>query len=350
VFETGIFKTAALKFRLLSGNRIASVSKLGSAVFGRLAFALLLVAATFASFNVTSARAESLKLVATTSIVGDVVRSIAADRASVTILMGPGVDPHLYRQTQADIAAMAQADAVFWNGLYLEAQLEEFLKRLEQRTNVIAIAEAVPSEFLIEHPDYPGRYDPHVWMDPQLWRHAVLATRDALILLDPAGEEVFTANAELYLAGLDELAAYADTVLASVADEQRVLISAHDAFSYFGRAYDFEVLGIQGISTESEAGLKHIADLVDVIVERRIGAVFVETSVSDRSIRSLLEGVAARGLSVPIGGELYSDALGAPGSYEGTWIGMIDSNVTTITRALGGTAPASGMNGHLSAS
>jgi manganese/zinc/iron transport system substrate-binding protein len=184
-------------------------------------------------------------------------------------------------------------------------------------------------------------------MDPTLWREVVLNVRDALIEVAPDREEAFRANAEAHLAEVDALATYAAEVLASVPEEARVLVTAHDAFNYFGRAYDFDVVGIQGISTESEAGLRRIAELVDMLVERRIGAVFVETSVSDRNIRALVEGAAAEGHTVEIGGELYSDAMGAPGTYEGTYVGMIDHNVSTIARALGGDVPAGGMQGLL---
>ena len=173
--------------------------------------------------------------------------------------------------------------------------------------------------------------------------------RDALIAADPANADAYHANAESFLAELETLSDYATQSLSTVPEAQRVLVTAHDAFNYFGRAYGFEVLGIQGISTDSEAGLSRIAELVDVLVERNVAAVFVESSVSDRNIRALIEGAAARGHAVQIGGELYSDAMGDPGTYEGTYLGMIDHNVTVITRALGGAAPERGMAGRLSA-
>jgi manganese/zinc/iron transport system substrate-binding protein len=175
----------------------------------------------------------------------------------------------------------------------------------------------------------------------------VLNVRDALIEVHPEGEETFTANADAYLETLRDLARYTTEVLSSVPAESRILLTSHDAFNYFGNAYGFEVVGIQGISTESEAGLQRIAELVDMLIERDIRAVFVETSVSDRNIRALVEGARARGHEVIIGGELYSDAMGEPGTYEGTYVGMIDSNATTIARALGGEAPDTGMQGLL---
>ncbi|MFH1806971.1 MAG: zinc ABC transporter substrate-binding protein [Pseudomonadota bacterium] len=311
---------------------------------------LILATALILTGIVTGTGASSAKpldVVASTSMIGDAARQVAGDRATITTLMGPGIDPHSYRQTRSDIAAMARADLVLWHGLYLEAQLEEFFMDLGKRRKVVAVGEAVPIENLLSHADYNGRYDPHVWMNPELWSHVVNAVRDALIEADPDGADLYTANAKRHLAELDDLSAYAKNVLASIPSTSRVLLTAHDAFNYFGRAYDFDVEGIQGISTVSEAGLRRIEELVDMIVNRKIAAAFVESSVSDRNIRALIEGANARGQAVSIGGTLYSDAMGDPGTYEGTYIGMIDHNVTVITRALGGTAPATGMQGKL---
>ena len=287
---------------------------------------------------------ERLDVVATTGMVADAAREVGGDLVDVQNLMGPGVDPHAYRQTRTDIVAMADADLVLWNGFYLEAQMEDFLLELGEGQPVVAVAEAVPENLLIGHEDYEGRFDPHLWMNPNLWSRVVVNIRDALIEAHPEGEETFTANADAYLAELGDLARYTTEVLSSVPVESRVLLSAHDAFNYFGNAYGFEVVGIQGISTESEAGLQRIAELVDMLVERDIRAVFVETTVSDRNIRALIEGAAARDHEVIIGGELFSDAMGEPGTYEGTYIGMIDHNATTIARALGGQAPEDGMS------
>jgi manganese/zinc/iron transport system substrate-binding protein len=187
-------------------------------------------------------------------------------------------------------------------------------------------------------------------MNPNLWSRVVVTIRDAMIAARPEAEATFRANAEAHLAELGELARYTTNVLASVPAESRVLLTAHDAFNYFGSTYGFEVVGIQGISTESEAGLARIAELVDLLVSRDIRAVFVETSVSDRNIRALIEGAAAQGHEVVIGGELFSDAMGEPGTYEGTYLGMIDHNATVIARALGGEAPDRGMAGRLTGS
>lgn len=317
-----------------------------------IAAALVLTAAA-AWFSAADRAAEAedgrLDVVATTSMIGDAARIIAGERAQVTHLMGEGIDPHTYRQTRSDVVRLGQADLVLWNGLYLEAQLENLLLDLGRRQPVVAVAEALPEEVLLESEEYPGRFDPHVWMDAGLWSDVVGAIRDALIEQDPGGAEDYMANAEAYLDRIAALDAYARTVLRTVPEGARALVTAHDAFQYFGRAYDFEVIGIQGISTESEAGLREIEDLVSLIVERGIAAVFFESSVSDRNVRALVEGARARGHEVIVGGELFSDAMGAPGTYEGTYLGMIDHNVTTITRALGGEAPELGMNGRLKA-
>ncbi|MEM7444010.1 MAG: zinc ABC transporter substrate-binding protein [Pseudomonadota bacterium] len=309
---------------------------------------MLAVAALAVGLNGMAA-AEPLRIVATTSMIGDSAQRVAGDRAEVVALMGPGVDPHAYRQTRSDIANVVGSDLVLWHGLYLEAQMEEFFLDLGARMPVVAVGEGVSEDQLLSHDDYAGRYDPHVWMDPDLWPQVVVTIRDALIEIDPKGETVYRANAEEYLQSISDLADYAQSVLGSIPEDQRVLISAHDAFNYFGNAFDFDVVGIQGISTEAEAGLRRIEDLVSLLVENEISAVFVESSVSDRNIRALIEGAAARGHEVAIGGQLFSDAMGQPGTYEGSYIGMIDHNATTITRALGGDAPEQGMQGRLGA-
>ena len=313
-------------------------------------FARYLAALAIALFVAAGvANAKPLNVVATTSMIADAARQVAGDRAEVTALMGPGVDPHSYRQTRSDIAALARANLVLWHGLYLEAQLEEFFLDLGKRRNVVAVGEAVAREKLLSHADYEGRFDPHVWMDPKLWETVVYAVRDALIATDPDGEATYNANADAHVAEIEKLVDYMTSVTATVPKQSRVLLTAHDAFSYFGRGYDFDVLGIQGISTESEAGLRRVEELVDTIVERKISAVFVESSVPERNVRALIEGASARGQDVTIGGTLYSDAMGDPGTYEGTYIGMIDHNATLITRALGGDAPEDGFQGKLAA-
>lgn len=289
----------------------------------------------------------TLSIVTTTGMIADAARVVGGDLVEVQALMGPGVDPHAYRQTRSDIVATARADVVLWHGLYLEAQLEDFLLDLTETNTVVPVAEALDRATLIASEDYTDQFDPHVWMNPELWRGVVQEISATLSESNPDGADVFAANAADYDDQITALADYSQTVLNTVPLDARVLLTAHDAFNYFGAAYGFEVVGIQGISTESEAGLQRIGELVDLLVERNIGAVFVESSVSDRNIRALIEGAAAQGHEVVIGGELFSDAMGPDGTYEGTWIGMIDHNVTTIARALGGEVPEAGMQGAL---
>jgi manganese/zinc/iron transport system substrate-binding protein len=287
------------------------------------------------------AMAAEPSVIATTGMIADAARRLTG--ATVPSILGPGMDPHAHRPTRSDILALSRADVILWHGLNLEAQFAEVIAELAPKKTVVALAEALPKELLLSDPDYPDRPDPHVWMDPAIWQQVVAEAGRAL---SAAGFDT-AANGTAYAEEVAALGTYSAEVLATVPAEARVLVTAHDAFAYFGRAYGWQVEGIQGISTESEAGLVRIAELVDMLVQRRIGAVFVESSVSDRSVRALIEGAAAQGHTVTIGGELYSDAMGPDGSYEGTWIGMIDHNVTTIARALGGTAPEKGMSGRL---
>jgi manganese/zinc/iron transport system substrate-binding protein len=295
------------------------------------------------------AQTQPLSVVATTGMIADAARQVGGDLVEVKALMGAGVDPHSYRQTRSDIVALSRADVVLWHGLYLEAQLEELLLKLGKRQTVVAVGEAVPVEDRIAHEDYEGRFDPHVWMVPALWTHVVNEVVRTLSEARPDAAATFEANAARHIEEITALGVYKAERLATIPAASRVLLSAHDAFGYFGAAYGFEVVGIQGISTESEAGLERIRTLVDMLVARDIRAVFVESSVSDRNIRALIEGAAAKGHEVQVGGELFSDAMGEPGTYEGTYIGMIDHNATTIARALGGEAPARGMQGKLAA-
>lgn len=295
----------------------------------------------------TPNRAEAkLTVVTTIAQIAEPLREIAGDRAEVTSLMGEGVDPHLYRPTRTDMVKLTRADIVFWNGLDLEAQMEEALERLATTRPVISIAEALAGDRLLP---WDGKaHDPHIWMDPALWRAAIGHAVEVLKRHDPDGGTAIQANADAYFSRLDQLDAYAAKAIASIPVNARILVTAHDAFGYFGRRFDLEVLGIQGISTENEAGLRKIEEMVAILVDREVPAVFVETSVSDRNVRALVEGARAREHAVRLGGRLYSDAMGPAGTYEGTYIGMIDHNVTTIVRALGGTAPERGHIGRMS--
>ena len=297
----------------------------------------------------TQAQAEGpLNVVATIGMVGNVVENVAGDRTQVTTLMGAGVDPHLYKATRSDIAKMLRADVVFYNGLLLEGKMTDALVRVATKGKpVFAVTELIEESYLLQPDGFEGHFDPHVWMDPTAWTKTVQVISARLSELDPGNAEKFGKQAAAYTAKLESLDAYSQKVLDSIPASQRVLVTAHDAFNYFGKRYNFEVMGIQGISTESEAGLKRIEELVGVLVERKIPAVFVESTIPRRSVEALIAGAEARGHKVVIGGELFSDAMGAPGTYEGTYLGMIDHNVTTIARALGGSAPERGLNGQL---
>ncbi len=287
-------------------------------------------------------------VVCTVGMVTDVVRRVAGDRAEVAGLLGEGVDPHLYKPTRTDVSRLMGADIIFYNGLLLEGKMTDALIRAATAgRKVHPVTELLDEQYLMEPEEFAGHYDPHVWMDPRAWERTISVVRDKLSEADPGGAASFATRAAAYAADLRALDEYAVRALSTVPEHQRVLVTAHDAFNYFGRRYGYEVVGIQGISTESEAGVQDIERLVSLIVERRIPAVFVESTVAERNIRALVAGAAARGHEVKIGGSLFSDAMGAPDTYEGTYIGMIDHNVTTIARALGGDAPERGMNGRL---
>lgn len=290
---------------------------------------------------------KTYQVVATTGMVADIVRQVAGDKAKVEGLIGEGVDPHLYKPTRADVARLTEGDIIFYSGLLLEGKMTDVLENLAKDKPVHAVTSSIDKAFLLEPPEFEGHPDPHLWMDVQGWMKAVNVVTQALAEYDPPNAEYYKSNASAYLAQLELLDKYAKECFATIPQESRVMVTAHDAFNYLGRAYDIEVIGIQGISTESEAGLGDLNKLVDTLVNRKISAVFVETSVADKNVRALIEGAKARGFEVKVGGELFSDAMGPSGSYEGTYIGMIDSNVTTIVRALGGDAPEKGLNGKL---
>lgn len=317
------------------------------------ALKLICLAALIILAIVPGARAERFKgpypykVAATTGMVADIVRNVAGNRASVEQIIGAGVDPHQYTPARGDIAILARSDVIFYSGLMLEGRMSDVLVKISRSRPVYAVTELIPEDYVLAKSS--GHPDPHVWMDVQGWSLAAQAVGESLAEFDPLHAAEYRQQAKEYRERLEALDAYAAKVLATIPKDQRAMITAHDAFQYMGRAYGLEVLGIQGISTESEAGLKRINELVDLIVERDVPAIFVETSVSDKNVRALIEGAASRGHRVVIGGELFSDAMGEAGTYEGTYIGMIDHNATTIARALGGEAPAGGMQGKLAA-
>lgn len=279
---------------------------------------------------------DRLRVVATTGPIGDAVQAIAGDRVVLHTLLGPGIDPHTYIATESDLFALQEARLILYNGLHLEANLERVFQAIKRSGTipVVAVAEAVPVEMRLRWEDDEKAYDPHVWHDPQRWRYAVIAIRDALIDLDPAGRAVYQQRSEQYLNDLQALDADLRALAEQVPPERRILVTAHDAFNYFGQAYGFRVEAVQGISTASEASAATIRDLTTLVVTERIPAIFVETSVSPRTIEAVQSAARAAGHEVRVGGELYSDSLGDANGPAGTYFGMMRHNMQTIVAAL----------------
>lgn len=274
----------------------------------------------------------TLDIVATTSLIADLVEAVGGEQVNVEGLMGPGVDPHLYKASEGDVSRMARADVLFYTGLHLEGKMVDVLDRLGDRA--FAVTDPIPRERLLAPPEYEGNHDPHVWMDVALWAEAARFVGETLAELDPTHAEAYRQRAAQYVEDLQVLDAWVEAQAARVPEGQRVLVTAHDAFNYFGRAYGFEVRGLQGLSTATEAGTADVQALAAFVAERQIPAMFVESSISPRSIEAVREAVRARGFEVRIGGNLYSDALGGAGSGAETYEGMIRHNVTTLVEAL----------------
>ena len=271
---------------------------------------------------------------ATTSMIADLAKNVGGDHVRVTGLMGPGVDPHLYKASEGDIERLGSARLILYNGLNLEGKMGDLLVRMSRTRPTVQVTEGVPESLLRAPPEFAGHYDPHLWFDVSLWRRAVDRARDALIEVDPAHRADYERNAAVYGDSLGALHDWVRETIATIPRGQRVLVTAHDAFGYFGRAYDLDVVGLQGISTVSEFGLADVRRLVDLIVSRRVKAVFVESSVPRRNIDAVVEGCRSRGHEVKVGGTLYSDAMGPAGTPDGTYLGMVRANVRTIVEAL----------------
>ncbi len=286
--------------------------------------------------------------VATVGMVADMVRAVGGEHVVVEQMLGAGVDPHLYKATRDDVRLILKADLVFYNGLFLEGKMFDILRKVSQTRPVFAVADGLDQQRLVGDSESEHHYDPHIWMDVAFWSQGIDEVLARLSEYDPQHSTEFRRNAEQYREELHKLDAYAKTTLATIPKAKRIFLTSHDAFHYFGRAYGLEVMGIQGISTESEAGLRRVNELVDLIVNKNVPAVFFESSVPQRSIEAIVAGSAARGHHVEILGPLYSDAMGNAGTYEGTYVGMIDHNVTLVARGLGGNAPARGSQGKLS--
>lgn len=275
-----------------------------------------------------------VKVVATTGMLYDAVVNIGGDFVDAQAIMGPGIDPHLYKATQGDLKKFNQADLVIYNGLFLEGKMSEILKKYSRQKPVVAAAESVPEELLIAAAAYENAYDPHVWFDVNRWKYVVQSIAKSLSAHDTAHAEAYYANSQRYLSQLDSLDQFVKSKISEVPQQQRILVTAHDAFVYFGDAYGMRVEGLQGISTVADFGLRDVAELIDLIIENNIKAIFVETSVSEKSIQAVVTGCQEKGHQVVIGGSLYSDAMGNWGTEEGTYIGMFRKNVEVIVNAL----------------
>lgn len=276
-----------------------------------------------------------LQIVTTTSMITDMVREIGGNAVIVKGLMGAGVDPHLYKASESDVNKLFQADMVVYNGLHLEGKLVEVFENMEhQHVVMVAISDTIDRNNLISSELFASNYDPHIWFDISIWKTTSAYVAGKLEVSDPANRGLYRINLIKYLARLDSAERIITSIINELKIEDRILITAHDAFNYFGKAYGFEVLGLQGISTATEAGVQDVQKLTDIIVERGVKAVFIESSVPKRNIEALQEAVLSKGFNVKIGGVLYSDALGNPGTVEGTYTGMFIYNVNTIVAAL----------------
>lgn len=319
-----------------------------------IAASLLLVVVTGCSENGAAGDANAkrpLKIIATTGMVADLVKHVVGDCGEVVSLMGPGVDPHLFKPLLQHVRKMNDADVIFYSGLMLEGRMQDAIAQANTpKRPAIAVTqklEQLDKDFLRSPPEFQGHYDPHVWMDVKAWARCMDQIVETLSAVDPKNAETFRENATNYAAELTTLDDYVRKSIESIPRPQRVLVTAHDAFGYFGRAYGIDVRSVQGVTTESEAGVRDINRLVEFLVQSKIPSIFVESSVSEKNLRAVIEGAKSRGVEIKVGAELFSDAMGEEGTYEGTYIGMIDHNATKIARALDGEAPERGLHGRL---
>ncbi len=299
-----------------------------------LIFLSMTVASCTSPIATTDLTTRQIRVTTTVGMISDVAHNVGGERVQVTGLMGAGVDPHLYKPSVGDVAKLDQADIISYGGLELEGRMTDMLEKLGRRKPVFAVSESIPRNMLRHPPEFNGAYDPHIWFDVRLWQYAVREIRDQLIALDPHSRSIYERNAADYLRQLDQLDQYVRDQSATLPADRRVLITAHDAFGYFGDAYGFDVRGLQGLSTASEAGAADVQQLAQFIADRQIKAVFVESSVPQATIQAVQKAVQARGWNVAIGGELFSDAMGNAGTVEGTYIGMVRHNIDIIVGAL----------------
>lgn len=294
-------------------------------------FSLFLAACSDSSSSQASSNEGKIKIVTTIAQIGNPLSVIGGDRVEVESLMGPSVDPHLYNATHSDITKIEKADLVFYNGLNLEANMVEIFNKIGKTKPVLAVGETISEELLLYDED--NNIDPHIWFDIDLWKQAIEAAVEELKEYDPDEAEFFEENKQAYFAELDELKKEAEKLL-EIPESKRILVTAHDAFGYFGNAYDMKVVGLQGLSTDSEIGVSDIQETIDIVAEYQVPAVFVESSISEDSINAVIEGAKSKGIDLALGGELFSDAMGEAGTEEGTYIGMYRHNVNTIYGAL----------------
>lgn len=275
-----------------------------------------------------------LHIVTTTGIIADTASRVAGQHARIEALMGPGVDPHLYKASESDVRRLTGAELILYNGLHLEGKMGDILTKMARNKPVAQVTETIPQDRLREPPELAGQYDPHVWFDVSMWKQTLTPIAQELARLDPEHAREYEANAAAFRTELDELDAWVQQQIGTIPPDQRVLVTAHDAFGYFGRRYGMEVIGIQGISTLSEAGLHDVDRVISLILEKKVKAIFIEASVPRRTVEAVQAGARARGHQVAIGGQLFSDSLGAAGTPEGTYVGMVRANVSTIVKAL----------------
>jgi manganese/zinc/iron transport system substrate-binding protein len=278
-----------------------------------------------------------VKVVTTTNFITDTVRQIGGNRVSVRALMGPGVDPHLYKASAGDVAALRDADVIFYGGLFLEAKMEEVFREIGENRPVYSVAGSIPAARLLRAPagaSSEEEFDPHVWFDPSLWRYAALAVRDGLTEVDPEGEATYRRNARRFLADIERLDRQTRRRLAAIPERRRVLVTSHDAFRYLGRRYGIEVAAIQGLSTAAEATTADVERIAGLVADRGVKAVFIESSVPRQTVEAVLASAREKGQGAEVGGELYSDSAGELGTPEGTYQGMFESNVNSIVEGL----------------
>ncbi|TYS19108.1 manganese transporter [Rossellomorea vietnamensis] len=298
--------------------------------------ALLLILSGCSNNGETEAEADGGKIKVTSTIgqINDIVKNVGGEHVDSAGLMKSGVDPHLYKASQGDIKKLEEADLIFYNGLHLEGKMIEIFEKMEDEKPTIAVTKDIPEAELLKSADGYAEHDPHVWFDIELWIKVTETVTEELSNYDKENAGEYIANGEAFIQKLEELDQYAEEQISTIPEQSRVLVTAHDAFGYFGEAYGIKVMGLQGISTASESGSKDVSELRDFLVDNKVKAVFVESSVPKKAIEAVIEGAKEKGHEVEIGGELFSDAMGEEGTEEGTYLGMVRHNVDTIVNAL----------------